>query len=61
MINTVYKNDTIENLKIFSDLKVPKEYSNKSKEYDSMFNLTYSKFYDNLKNYNNKLKSININ
>ena len=61
MINTVYKNDTKENLKIFSDLKVPKEYSNKSKEYDSMFNLTYSKFYDNLKNYNNKLKSININ
>ena len=62
MINTVYKNDTIENLKIFSDLKVPKEYSNKSKEFDSLFNdLTYSKFYDNLKNYNNKLKTVNIN
>ena len=62
MINKVYKNDTIENLKIFSDLEYHKEYSNKSKELNAMFNeLTYPKFYDNLKNYINKLKSININ
>ena len=62
MINKLYKDDTIENLKIFSDLKIPIEYSNMSKEYNSYFNeFTYSKFYNNLKNYNNKLKSININ
>ena len=62
MMTTLYKKDTIENLKIFSDLKMEKEYSNKSKELNSMFNqYTYNKFYDNLKNSNNKLKSININ
>lgn len=62
MINKLYKNDTIENLKIFSDLKIQKEYSNKSKELNSKFNdFTYSRFYENLKNYNKKIKSININ
>ena len=61
MINELYKNDRKENLKIFSDLKKQKEYSNKSKELNSKFNaFTYTKFLENLKNYNNK-KSININ
>ena len=61
MINELYKNDRKENLKIFSDLKRLKEYSNKSKELNSKFNaFTYAKFLENLKNYN-KRKSININ
>ena len=61
MINELYKNDRKENLKIFSDLKKQKEYSNKSKELNSKFNtFTYTKFLENLKNYNNK-QSININ
>ena len=37
MINKVYKNDTIENLKIFSDLKIHKDYSNKSRELNTKF------------------------
>ena len=62
MINKLYKYDIIENIKIFSDLKTPNEYSNISKEFNSLFNeFTYSKFVENLKNYNDKLKAININ
>ena len=58
----MYKKDTIENLKMFSDLKTQEEYSNCSKELNSLFKeFTFSFFYNNLKNYNDKLKSININ
>ena len=62
MLNKLYKKDTIENLKMFSDLQTQEEYSNRSKELNSLFKeFSFSRFYNNLKNYNEKLKSININ
>ena len=51
MIKKLLKNDIKENLKIFSDIKIPIEYSNLSKELSIQHhNFTFSSFYNNLKN-----------
>lgn len=51
MLNNLLKKDIKENIKIFSDIKLPIEYSNLSKELSIQFhNYTYSSFYKNLKN-----------
>ena len=60
MINKLLKNDIKENLKLFSDIKVQTEYSNLSKELSIQYhNYTYSSFYHNLKNCEEKIKKGN--
>ena len=50
LIKRLLKKDTKENLKLFSDIQIPKQYSNLSKEISIQFhNYTYSSFYKNLK------------
>ena len=62
MTDKILKDDIIDNIKLFSDLKTQTEYSTVSKELNSKFkDLTFSKFYTNLKNYKNKLKICNVN
>ena len=47
-VKKLLKKDTKENLKLFSDIKIQKEYSNLSKELSIQYhNYTYSKFYRN--------------
>ena len=60
MIKKYLKNDTKENLKFFSDIKILPEYSNLSKELSIQYhNFTYSSFYHNLKNISERLKKGN--
>ena len=60
MINKLLKNDIKENLKLFSDIKVQKAYSNLSKELSIQYhNYTYSSFYHNLKNFEERIKKGN--
>lgn len=62
MIDRINKNDNIENIKLFSDLRTPTEYSSVSKELNMKYkDFTFSTFYTNLKNYSQKLKTSNIN
>jgi len=59
-VKKLLKKDTKENLKLFSDIKIQKEYSNLSKELSIQYhNYTYSKFYRNLKNIDQQLKKGN--
>ena len=60
LIKKLLKKDTKENIKLFSDIKIQKEYSNLSKEISIQFhNNTYSSFYKNLKNFEQVLKKGN--
>ena len=62
MIDRINKDDNRENIKLFSDLRTPIEYSGVSKELNMKYkDFTFSTFYNNLKNYSQKLKSSNIN
>lgn len=62
MIDRINKYDNRENIKLFSDLRTPAEYSSVSKELNMKYkDFTFSTFYNNLKNYSQKLKSSNIN
>ena len=62
MIDRINKDDNRENIKLFSDLRTPIEYSSVSKELNMKYkDFTFSTFYNNLKNYSQKLKSSNIN
>ena len=59
-VKKLLKKDTKENLKLFSDIKIQKEYSNLSKELSIQYhNYTYSSFYRNLKNIDQQLKKGN--
>ena len=59
-VKKLLKKDTKENLKLFSDIKVQKTYSNLSKELSIQYhNYTYSSFYRNLKNIDQQLKKGN--
>ena len=59
-VKKLLKKDTKENLKLFSDIKIQKEYSNLSKELSIQYhNYTYSSFYRNLKNIAQQLKKGN--
>ena len=61
MIKKLLKNETKENIKLFSDLEIPMQYSSLSKEISIQFhNYTYSSFYNNLKNYHENIKKGNI-
>ena len=60
MIKKLLKKDLKDNLKLFSDIKIQKEYSNLSKELSIQYhNYTYSSFYRNLKNIDQQLKKGN--
>jgi len=60
MIKKLLKNETKENIKLFSDLEIPMQYSSLSKEISIQFhNYTYSSFYNNLKNYHENIKKGN--
>ena len=62
MTDKLFKDDIIDNIKLFSDLKTQTEFSTISKELSSKFkDFTFSRFYTNLKNYKKKLKICNIN
>ena len=62
MIDRINKDDNLENIKLFSDLRTPAEYSSVSKELNMKHkDFAFSTFYNNLKNYSQKLKSKNIN
>ena len=51
LIKKLLKNEIKENLKLFSDIKISKEYSNLNKELTVQYHhYTYSSFYRNLKN-----------
>ena len=51
LIKKLLKNEIKENLKLFSDIKISKEYSNLNKELTVQYHhYTYSAFYRNLKN-----------
>ena len=60
MIKKILKKDLKDNLKLFSDIKIQKEYSNLSKELSIQYhNFTYSSFYHNLKNCEERAKKGN--
>ena len=57
LIKKLFKKELKENLKLFSDIKIPKEYSNLNKELSIQYHhYTYSSFYRNLKNSEQQMK-----
>ena len=60
MESRMKRNDAIENYKIFSDMEEPLEYSRAARSLSKLYGKKLVKFYDYIKNYADRMKSINV-